>query len=133
MFIAGGFSNGDRSKGQTPQGEKKSGAYAAANGPAKELNPFSSPAIGIVLKIPVNPKKANAKPIKIRAVVTKAINKKIPEVVEKIKRCGKSAQYLDVCFYCPASPSLADTHDVLCHWGFFQRVLRLAEAARKRL
>lgn len=73
---------------------KGGGVYMAGSGADKELNPFSSPAIGIVLKTPVRPKKTNGKPIKIRAVIAKAVNKKIPEVVVKIKRGGKSAQHL---------------------------------------
>lgn len=58
------------------------------------LNPFDIPAIGVVMKTPVRWKKNKEKPFSVRDTITRAVNPKVPEVMVKIKRGGKSASHL---------------------------------------
>lgn len=69
-------------------------AKTQGKGKGKSLNPFDSPAIGIVMKQPVRPKRNNTKPIVVRDVIARTVNNKIPEVLVKIKRGGKSANHV---------------------------------------
>lgn len=58
------------------------------------LNPFESPAIGLLLKTPVKPKRNREKPFQVRSYIEKAVDPRIPEVMVKIKRGGKTASHL---------------------------------------